>query len=192
MNHWLVKLRKSVLIQIMAIRNESFIKCGYINIQSVGNKTMEIKDLIGDKQFDVFAITETWLCENDKAKILEMTPGSHTFLHNPRNDRRGGGVGIFISNSFSKIRMMRPQVVKSFEYMETHFECRGRKLVFIVVYRPPNTRMNAFLDEFRLYLEEIDTVSASVFVCGDFNLWYEDLDDHNVNTFKEMMDHCNL
>ena len=72
--------------------------------------------------------------------------------------------------------------------METHFEYKGRKLVFIVVYKPPNTRVNEFFEKFRLYLEEVDTVSASVFICGDFNFQFEDANDHNVYTFKEMME----
>ena len=69
--------------------------CALVNIQSVGNKTCEIRDYINENKLDVLMLTETWLNYSDSAKIKEMTPDTHTFLHVPRGDRRGGGAGIF-------------------------------------------------------------------------------------------------
>ena len=37
-------------------------------------------------------------------------------------------------------------------------------------------------------LEGIDTVDANVFICGDFNIWYEDALTQNVIDFCELMD----
>ena len=71
-----------------------------MNIQSVGNKTCEIRDYINDNKLDILMLAETWLNNYDSAKIREMTPDMHTLLHVSRGDRRGGGVGIFISKSF--------------------------------------------------------------------------------------------
>ena len=90
----------------MAIDTRFGLKCALVNIQSVGNKTCEIRDYINDNKLDILMLTETWLNNYDSAKIREMTPDTHTFLHVSRVnwDRRGGGVGIFISKSFSKIR----------------------------------------------------------------------------------------
>ena len=49
------------------------------------------------------------------AKITEMTPETHTFIHVPRKDRRGSGVGIFFSNMFEKVRVNPTEVVETFE-----------------------------------------------------------------------------
>ena len=170
----------------------SQIKCGFLNVQSVGNKTVEIRNLINEDSLDILALAETWLGEWDKAKIQEMTPTTHTFLHVPRKGRRGGGVGIFVSNSFSKIKMEVVASVESFEHLQVSFGLGGRKFVIIVVYRPPSPRVNAvlenFLEEFRMYLETVDTVSANVFICGDFNFWLDDIDSYGVSGFIEMMD----
>lgn len=76
----------------MDTRSHNSLKCGFVNIQSVGNKTIEIRELVVEKSFDIFALAETWLSVNDKAKIHEMTPSTHTFLHVPRANRRGGGL----------------------------------------------------------------------------------------------------
>ena len=55
-------------------------------------------------------------------KIREMTPDTHTFLHVSRGDRRGVGVGIFISKSFSKIRKEKVPKTGNFELMQA--SCR--------------------------------------------------------------------
>ncbi len=84
----------------MASKTVSTINGGLINSQSVGNKTLEIHDLITDENFDLLAVTETWLNEYEQAKRKEMTPITHTILHTPRKDRRGGGVRIYLKKNF--------------------------------------------------------------------------------------------
>ena len=54
----------------MATRNISSIHCGFINIQSVGNKTVEIHELMLEKSFDVFCVAETWLHDGDMTKCM--------------------------------------------------------------------------------------------------------------------------
>ena len=74
----------------MATNAQSCINCDLVNIQSVGNKTYEIRDYINDNKLDVLVLTETWLNNSDSAKIKEMTPDTHKFLHVPRGTGRGG------------------------------------------------------------------------------------------------------
>lgn len=168
------------------------IKCGLLNIQSLGNKTIEIHDLVLDEGHDILVLTETWLSSIDNARIQEMTPATYTFLHIPREDMRGGGVGILLSNSFKKIRMFATEKMESFEYMQVGCEIGGRKCIFVVVYRPPNLNANLFFDNFRRYLESLDMVSANTFICGDFNFWMEDPRARYVMEFTDLMDSFDL
>ena len=73
-----------------------------------------------------------------------------------------------------------------------HILLNRRKCVFVVVYRPPNSRVSLFIQEFRTYLETVDTVGANVLICGDFNLWIEASDNYYVNEFIEMMNSFNF
>lgn len=83
------------------------LRCGLLNAQSVSKKTFSIREKIIESSLDILAITETWLSERDHAKIGEMLPSTHTFLHVPRqDDERGGGVGIFLSKQFTNIKMI--------------------------------------------------------------------------------------
>ena len=159
----------------MAINTRYCLKCALVNIQSVGNKTYEIREYINDNRLDIFMLTETWLGTYDSAKIKEMTPDTHTFMHVPREEGRGGGVGIFISNSFTKMRKDRVPKTDNFELMQVSCMYGGKKLIFILVYRSPSSNGVRFRDEFSLYLESLNVVGSEVFVCGDFNFWVDDV-----------------
>ena len=110
----------------------------------MGNKTNEIRDYINDNKLDILVLTETWLNNTDSAKIREMTPDTHKFLHVPRGVRRGGGVGIFISNSLSKIKKEKVPKTDNFELMQVSCMYGGKRLVFIVVYRSPSSNEALF------------------------------------------------
>ena len=55
---------------------DEVLRCGLINIQSVGNKTIKIRNLINEAKFDTCILTEAWLWGDvsDSSKIKEMTP----------------------------------------------------------------------------------------------------------------------
>lgn len=40
------------------------------------------------EKLDVLAFVEAWLHEYDRAKICEMTPPTHSFMHIPRVNKR--------------------------------------------------------------------------------------------------------
>ena len=170
----------------MAIDTRFGLKCALVNIQSVGNKTCGIRDYINDNKLDILMLTETWLNNYDTAKIREMTPDTHTFPHVSRGDRRGGGVGIFISKSFSKIKKEKVPKLTILNSCKSAVYMVKKKLVFIIVYRSPSSDEILFHDEFRLYLESLNLV-GSVFVCGDFNFWVDDVENESAKYFIETM-----
>ena len=61
----------------------------------------DICDLIISNNFDILAVTETWLSEidcqsnNSVAEILN-TLKDFAFYHVPRVNRAGGGIGVFL------------------------------------------------------------------------------------------------
>ena len=63
---------------------------------------MRNNDYINDNKLDILMLTETWLNNYDTAKIREMTPDTHTFLHVSRGDRRGGEWGFSSLKLFPK------------------------------------------------------------------------------------------
>lgn len=104
----------------------SKINCGLLNFHSDGNKTFNICYLIKESDLSILMLTETWLNEYDNVQIRKVTPITHTFLHIPREIKKGGRVGILPSNSFKKIRRWN-----TFESMQVNFEIIRRKLSFL-------------------------------------------------------------
>ena len=176
----------------MDINNIRHIRAGLLNVQSVGNKTHQIRDLINTNKLDIFMLTETWLSAMDSAKIAEMSPATHAFFHVPREGRTGGGVGIFITNSFKHIRLEKVNICSSFEHMKVSFRLGAQRFVCVVVYRPPGLDVGLFLTEFESVLETLDTVSENILVCGDFNIWMDDKENRYSVAFSELLDSYQL
>ncbi|XP_076056378.1 uncharacterized protein LOC143034331 [Oratosquilla oratoria] len=172
--------------------NTQRVNCGLLNIQSARNKTSEIRDTINDRQLDLYAVTETWLTDLDSAAMKEMTPVTHSFVHNPRSIGRGGGVGMFVSNSVKKVKKCKTPIYNSFELLQVECEIGGNKLTIVSIYRPPAASVSLFIDEFELYLETIDMVSTNIIVWGDFNLWLDDTKARYVQLFIETIAMFNL
>ena len=141
----------------MDTRNISNLYCGFINIQSVGNKTIKLRELIKDNSLDVLALAETWLNELDSAKIQERTPSTHIFMHLPKIGKRGGNVDLFVLNRFTQIKLVASQKFNTFEHIALSFLISSnQRIIFIVVYRPPQTSCPSFIDEFSAYLKNFD------------------------------------
>ena len=171
----------------------SKITCGLINIQSVGNKTNKIKSLIEELNLDVLILTETWLSNDisDSSKIKEMIPKSHNFYHIPRENRSGGGVGVLIKKTFTKVKVMNVESFESFEYIDTKITSDNKNIRIITVYRPPNKSKSRFIEEMSDFLDTIDDTSDLV-LCGDFNLHFDNPKDNYVNKFKDILDNHEL
>ena len=165
------------------------LKYGLINIQSVGNKTIKIRNLISELELDVLLLSETWLQGNisDSSRIKEMKPCTHNFYHIPRKNRGGGGVGAVVSKSFSSVTIKNELVFESFEYIDLELKRKNKVLEVILLYRPPNSSKRKFIEEFSTLLEMVNDISKTI-ISGDFNLWMDDDKDNYVMEFKELLD----
>ena len=118
--------------------------------------------------FDVIAITENWL--NSKTRDTPFLAGyQHECM--TRNERRGGGVSIFIKDNLSY------ELCDTFSVVDEYIECVvvKIKLRFLTVtiacdYRPPNTNVELFLDKWDEILYSLSKSSKSVYILRDFNL----------------------
>ena len=127
-----------------------------------------IKDYVVDTDVDVMALTETWLthdCVFDFT-IRDITPSQYAFLHNPRINRGGGGVGLLYKSSLKMERQNQIETFRSFEYLEVIFS-NVTVTRIIIVYRPPQSKTNCvsnslFFEEFPVLLEHLATASGKL------------------------------
>lgn len=144
------------------------LKIGHLNCRSLcpsGNSTKldELKSILRDNVFDIFAVSETWLNENVSNRAV-VIPG-YRFC---RSDRpiglRGGGVGIFISDrlKFKPIFRVCDYGVCETLFIELCFS--DVKILLGVVYLRSgdlSTFENRHRDLFSRY--------SNIVVVGDFN-----------------------
>ena len=168
--------------------------CGVINIQSVSNKTIEIRELINERSLDILALTETWLDSNSSnSRIAELTPETHTFHHVPRKTGIGGGVGVLVSNCFSNIKMEKSQNYNTFEHLEINFTYVNRLYKVVVIYRPPpKINFDIFLDEFEELMSMLSHQNRKILVTGDLNIWFDDTNNNYTRRTNEIIDRYNL
>ena len=78
-----------------------------------------LKDYIVEYGLDFLALTETWIepGENDNYSIGELCPKGYILHHIPRENSRGGGVGLLMKKCF-KVKNKRLNEFASFEYMD--------------------------------------------------------------------------
>jgi hypothetical protein len=159
----------------------------------VVNKSLDIHDLILEKELDVLCLTETWLKEaGDEPVIGELVPPSYTFTHRVRRTgQRGGGVGIVYRRDF-KVQVCKERVFSSFDIVELCLS-RGKQSVHIAcIYRPPPSKTNKltsqdFFREFGTYLNALD--AKNILIVGDLN-FHLDCQNPDTKRFMELVNSC--
>ena len=142
-------------------------------------RTLAINEEIIQHDWDILAITETWLKQTgDEAIVTELLSPGYTFHHVARSRGRGGGVGVVYRNTyntkilpklhFTTIELIRLQFTKPFLLKYN-----------LLVYHPPATsKTSGTLSDFYSELEQLFTeASISVIptvIVGDFNVHFDD------------------
>ena len=134
----------------------------HINCPSLKNYFGPVNSLLHfiSSPLSAMFVTETWLTES--LHDVFTIPG-YRFFSRSRLNKLGGGVGIYVNNSFDcKVRQDLCQMT---DYMECIFvECRqprGPLILIGSVYRPPNTDIARFNNNLLSILNTIDLVTKN-------------------------------
>lgn len=158
-------------------------KCFYANARSIvkPGKFDELRCIIASLQVTIHIIilSETWIQSEDQAKMLQIP--SYTHYYNYRQNKRGGGVSIFVHNNLEH-RLIKEQCLDDTHYLWVHVN--KFSLNIGAIYKPNKTNMNSFLE---IYSEQLQKFRRAI-VFGDYNLdlLNPDLVTRNYkNTLKE-------
>ena len=113
-------------------------------------------------KFDIIAFSETWFSSNNNLNIFSL-PG-YQFCHMDHEDRRGGGVAIYVKNGIEF------DVIESIGFaVDNLLECISRKKSIIVtcIYRQPDIKIEAYVDIIESFLNDM---KSYIYLCGDFNI----------------------
>ena len=106
--------------------------------------------------FQVIGLTETWLNDNN---MDCYTLNEHEFFGSNRPNKRGGGVGLYISKQL-KFKSRNDLDKNVEDIIETKFieiiNDNGKNIIIGVIYRPPNNNFDTFKNTINEILEKID------------------------------------
>ena len=115
---------------------------GLWNVRSVKNKALWLKDYTFEHDLVFLALTETWLHsgESDSFFVGELCPKRYIFHHTPRENSRGGGIGILVKKSL-RVKKLCSANFSSFENVVALAEYPIGSIRFVVIYRPPSSHI---------------------------------------------------
>ena len=128
----------------------------------------ELIILVSNLSPDCVAITETWLTNLTSDDVLQIP--NYDLFRNDRFGRIGGGVCLFIRNSFKPLRINQPHQ-NDFDFVSVRL---SMNVVVCCFYIPPNLpvsshrSINDFCD--KMHDSILETFPRTSFIlCGDFN-----------------------
>ena len=171
--------------------NPGPMKFGFANCRSIRNKGPTLCEEVKTGNFDAFGLTETHIKALDTPSFLsELTPEDFSLVHTSRENKRGGGVGIFIKSALDFKTIHSPE----FSSLENHtvsLTLDGCCMFLGVVYQPPASSVVKFFEDFLSYVGFLSSLSSSFVICGDFNFHVNTMSP-TVDELKSVMDSCCL
>ena len=159
--------------------NKDKLKCLYFNARSIVNKIQELELLVKNENIDIVGITETWL--NVNILDSEMNIEGYTLLRKDRGEnRRGGGVALYIRNDISFICCEDLFEVDFPETLLCSITCGKEKTLIGVCYRPPSSLVG---NDKALYSLLGRVSKDRVIIMGDFN--FPELDWCKIETLSD-------
>ena len=138
-------------------------------------------------------IQESWLKENDDAKLAEIKGLGYKPVSNPRKKRGGGGVAVIHKKHLKlKINQKAPKF-KSFECMEVTLKTNDELIRLTNIYRPEYSKKHRytateFLSEFEEYLCCMITKPGETIFMGDFNIHFQKQNDPHAILLRELLE----
>ena len=164
------------------------LRFGMLNARSLRNKSTEFQDYVLEHKLDIVCVCETWLTPDDDATVADLVPTGFTFKHQPRANRRGGGVGFLFRNEL-KMSFSPHSGFNNFEMMSASVTSNSSSMDIVVAYRPPGPQsiFSDFLDEFSTMLDERIMRPSPLVITGDLNIHLDDPSAANTRKFNDLL-----
>ena len=112
---------------------------------------------------------------------------NYTSIHTIRNNKRGGGVAIYINNklNINILHNLTFTIDNLIDICTIELIYNNNNIILSSIYRPPDSNIDSFTNIISNYLQSISH-NKTVYLCGDFNI---DIFKHNINKhIKDFID----
>ena len=141
---------------------------GCLNINSLRNKIIDVREVTGKLSLDYFVISETKLDESFPSAQFNI---SNYEIRNRRDrDKNGGGLIEFVRKGFITKRL-KDYETQICETICSEFTISKRKWICFRVYRPPcYNNLIIFFEELAKSVCKALNTYDNIIVMGDFNI----------------------
>ena len=141
---------------------------GYLNINSLRNKIIDVREVIGKVSLDYFVISETKLHESFPSAQFNI---SNYEIRNRRDrDKNGGGLIEIVRKGFITKRL-KDYETQICETICSEFTVSKKKWICFSVYRPPSyNNLIIFFEELTKSVCKSLNTYDNIIVMGDFNI----------------------
>jgi len=147
---------------------DGFLKIGLSNVQSLVPHFSEFVSYVLAGNFDIVAITETWLKSIISDKSITI-PGYH-LVRNDRSKKGGGGVAAYIKVGLNtKVVFASASDGHEIEQLWLQLRIKNKSIVLGVIYRPPALPLSCF-QSVEQSLFNFASDCDDVILIGDFNI----------------------
>ena len=188
LNHNCSYFETEDFIKKIGDRSENFSTLS-LNIRSLNNKTEQLQDFLheistNNFNFSVCCLQEVWGVLDLQATNLE---NFHPMILKKRENQRGGGLGVFISQQFNFENLEHLNCIVDGQYealfVKVFINDKDFKLI-CNFYRPPNGEIKQFTEFLanKLNLISNDPIlkkANEIIICGDFNVNFMNFDVHS-------------
>lgn len=145
-----------------------------VNIRSLPCHYLEMETFLHRLNYpDIVFITETWL-----NSLNTNLYGFNSYQHvcKTRTEKIGGGVSIFIRDTYSFNVMddleniLDDTAECKFIMLKNNISAHKKPIIMGVIYRPPNLPIHPFLEHLDQLLSTIENMGFIFHLCGDFNI----------------------
>ena len=164
----------------------------YLNINSLRNKIVGLREIILELSLDYLVLSET--------KIDQSFPTAQFYIKGYEvrarrdRDKHGGGLIEFVKNGFISKRLKEYETKQS-ESICSELTIANRKWLCLNIYRPPNpNNMNTFFDEITVCLSKVAVKCENIIIMGYFNIDIQNkrLGYDKLDTFCDFFNLTNL
>nr|CAI5819618.1 unnamed protein product [Callosobruchus analis] len=146
--------------------NSDKFRIGHINARSLLAGFNEFGLLVSENNFDVIAVSETWLTPEIVSDQVGMD-GYRCFRCD--TDGKGGGVAFFVKNKYSTALLSSKQS-PHLEYLWLRIKMCNETAAIGVFYRPPQSSVAEAITEFDDMLSMISQEYDNIVLAGDINI----------------------
>lgn len=144
----------------------------HLNIRSIQKNILEFSSYLENlnHEFSIIGLTETWISDSS-ASLFNLT--GYLQRENYRKDKRGGGVSLYIKNNLDFIERNDITIMNNFIetlFIEIKKEHTSKNIIVGVIYKPPTSPSDAFLDILNNILLKLQNEHKTIYIMGDFNI----------------------